>query len=281
MSNKQNKSDLEKINNLLIDKYKKYFTSPIDMLGSMDLYTIIQLTKPEYRLYIFRQFCELLSEEDYCFGLRTAYIKTAGINTSSAKLSLDEVLDLFKKANLKKLMGIDYKRWLKFPDIVTIYRATSNDSKKEGISWTIDRKRAIWFYKKYESKGTVLKAKIRKEDIICYLNKTSCFEKEVIVNYKNIFNMEELPKDEINKNINFTDLESQGQINTDYVVEASQNLLQLLANYGIIPTMELGQEVFKIYQTQGKYKSNYVLNFPSGEKITLSNLLDQINEGKS
>lgn len=64
----------------------------------------------------------------------------------------------------------------------------------------------------------------------------------------------------------------------NYVIQASQCILQQLANFGIPSTKELAEEVFKSYQTRGKYKSNYVLTFFTGEQITLHELLKKLEE---
>lgn len=265
---------LQKIIDLIGTKYKEYLDRPINFPNA-DLYLIIQNINPTARLYIFKEICSLLTEEDYCFGLRTAYIKTSGLNNLDAKINLDEVLDLFRNANLKKLMDLDYDVYKNFPEVVKIYRGTSKGNSKNAISWTIDKDRAIWFYKKYDSKGTVLEAKVNKKDILCYLDQTACGEKEVIVNYKNIYDVTELSKEERNKELDLEQFNS-GNMNTDYVIEASQWFLQTLAKAGIFPTMELATEVFKVYQTLGKYKSDYILNFPSGEKIKLYDILEQV-----
>ncbi len=271
-------TDLKKVIDLIYNKYKEFLVRPVNF-PDVDLYLIIQNINPKYRLYLFKKISSLLTEEDYCFGLKTSYIKTEGLNTEDAKISLDEVLELFKNSNLKILMGDDYNTFIDLPETLTIYRGTAQGNNANAISWTIDKARAIWFYKKYDSKGTVLEAKIKKEDVICYLDKTACNEKEVIVDYKKVFDIKELPKSEINQDYNFEQFNT-GNINTDYVMEASQYFLQQLANVGIFPTMELATEVFKSYQTQGNYKSNYILSFPSGEKIKLYELLEQIDSKK-
>lgn len=98
-------------------------------------------------------------------------------------------------------MEEDYNKFLELPKEVEIYRGTTNKEYVPAISWTLDRKRAIWFYQKYEKVGTVFKAKIKKEDIICYLDRTACGEKEVIVDYENIYDIEELKKQEINQKV--------------------------------------------------------------------------------
>lgn len=268
------KTDLKQIILLLNSKYKSYIQPTMALVE--DLYTIIQCVKPEYRLYIFHKIYKYLSEEDYAKGLKYAYMKTSGINTINSCLSLDDTLKLFKNANLKELMGTDYNDFINLPDDITIYRGTATKKYSDAISWTIDKKRAIWFYKKYESKGTVYQAKIKKEDVICFLDKSACFEKEVVVNYKKIFSVTELPNTEIDKDIIF-DFEDEGGANIDYVISCTQKILQMLAYCGILPSKKLAEEIFKSYQTKGEYKSNYEISFFTGEKFMLHELLSMIN----
>lgn len=180
-------------------------------------------------------------------------------------------------ADAKTLMKEDYNKFLELPEEVEIYRGTINREYIPAISWTIDKKRAIWFYQKYEKVGTVFKAKIKKEDIICYLDETACGEKEVIVDYENIYDVEELKKDEINQKVTINN-EEKFVVNTDYVVVATQYLLNSLAQFGILPKKELAEEIYKTYQYMGKYKSKYILQFPSNQSIELGDFINQLEK---
>ena len=235
----------------------------------------------EYRTRIqndvFYDIYKFLDEKDYCIGLKESYIRTEGINTKNPKLSLKETLNLFKMADAKTLMKEDYNKFLELPEEVEIYRGTTNREYIPAISWTIDKKRAIWFYQKYEKVGTVFKAKIKKEDIICYLDETACGEKEVIVDYENIYDVEELKKDEINQKVTINN-EEKFVVNTDYVVVATQYLLNSLAQFGILPKKELAEEIYKTYQYMGKYKSKYILQFPSNQSIELGDFINQLEK---
>lgn len=103
----------------------------------------------------------MLDIEDYNMGLKYAYTKTEGINNKEAKLSVDQVLELFKRIDKKIFMEEDYEDWNNLPEEITIYRGTPKGCNIKALSWTLDENRAIWFYKRYYSKGNVCKAKIR------------------------------------------------------------------------------------------------------------------------
>lgn len=272
------KNNYYEIVSLIENNYKEYLDRPIS-INNIDLYTIIQNINPKYRLYVFSKISNLLNSDDYCSGLKYAYTKTKDINTNDSALSLDEILDLFRKADKKKLMGIDYRRWKKFQDIIVIYRGTSKTENKNAISWTIDRNIAIWFYKKYNSVGTVYKAKIKKDDIICFFDKDACNEKEVIINYKNILSLEELSKNELKRDVKINISSNMG-INTDYVIAATSNMIQKLADMGVLPTQELGIEIFNFYQTSGQYKSKYIVQFPDGTQVSLNKIFSSILESQ-
>lgn len=66
-------------------------------------------------------------------------------------------------------------------------------------------------------------------------------------------------------------------VNYDYVINATRYVVQSLANIGIMPTQELISEIFNSYATRGKYKSNYIIDFPSGECIKVYDLLEKIS----
>ncbi len=270
------KSNIKEAINHISTNYKKYIDSKFDY-NTDDLFIMIQMILPEYRLFIFKEISKFLNDKDYCLSLKYAYTKTSGINSEKPKMSLDEILELFKKADKRKLMGKDYEEYIKLPEIVTIYRGSNIKDYHNAISWTIDYNRAIWFYKKYESKGAVFKAKIKKKDILCYLDQTACNEKEVIVDYKKIFELEKISKSKINDNIDFSDI-NVGTVNTDYVIQASTYVLQTLVDNGVIPSEKLAEELYKSYQSRGKYKSKYNLFFPSGETISLGTFLEKISE---
>lgn len=174
-------------------------------------------------------------------------------------------------------MEEDYQQYESLPNIVTIYRGSNNKSDYKSISWTIDKKRAIWFYKKYESKGCVFEAKINKNDIKCFLDKSTCNEKEVVVDYKKIYDVKKLSSSEVNKEYDFSEYMNDN-VNFDYAILATQNMIELLMHFKIIPTKELIEEIFKTYQMRGKYKSNYILNFVSGEKIKLYDLFKKLEK---
>lgn len=261
------------------EQYANFLIGKIDV-ENIDLYTIIQSILPEYRLYIFSKFCDLLNIQDYNMGLKYAYTKTDGINNRDVKISIDEVLDLFAKIDKKIFMEDDYNQWCNLPEIITIYRGTNKDKISKAISWTLEEKRAIWFYQKYNSKGTVFKAKIKKEDAICLIDETACGEKELIINYNKVYELEELSKNRLNreKKIQYTD--NNMYADTDYVIRESRDLLQKLALVGISPDKELAEEIYKTYEQKGRYKSNYIVNFGSDFKIPLSELIKQIEEKK-
>ena len=270
------KSDIKSIINLVQNKYFQNLILDIDEENT-DLCKIIQSIEPEYRMVFFNDTYKFLDREDYCIGLKESYIRTEGINTINAKLPLKETLNLFKIADPKILMKEDYNKFLELPEEVEIYRGTTNKEYIPAMSWTIDKKRAIWFYQKYENVGTVFRAKIKKEDIICYLDETSCGEKEVIVDYEKIYDVEELKEDEINQKITINN-EEQFVANTDYVVAATQYLLNSLAQFGILPRKELAEEIYKTYQYMGKYKSKYILQFPPNQNIELGDFIDQFEK---
>lgn len=266
----------KKIIDIIKNDFAEYVTGIIDF-QRIDLYTIIQNITPEYRLFVFSKICSKLEMEDYCEGLKYAYTKTTGINSKNVKLSLKDVLELFEKADKKLLMKADYNKWESFNEEIIIYRGTAEGCNNEAISWTIDKMRAIWFYKKYDSKGTVFKAKVRKEDIVCYFDETACNEKEVIINYNNIFSIEKLTSEEIDKEYDFSCFNKENMvINTDYVVYWTESIIEVLKKLGVNPNRELIGEIIKTFETKKVYKSKYLIKFPIGIEVELYEFISNV-----
>jgi len=74
-------------------------------------------------------------------------------------------------------------------DVITVWRGTDCQALRTDISWTTDKKTAVWFanrHRKNEGCGNVWEATIQRDKIIAYTNERG--EKEIIqhINVKNV-----------------------------------------------------------------------------------------------
>lgn len=124
------KSNYKELINYIMKNHKEHLSGNIQS-DETEIYIIIQMILPEYRLLVFKEISKFLSVEDYSLGLRYAYMKASGLNSKNAKLTLDEVLDLFDNADKDLLMEEDTQEYYNLPSIVTIYRGSplKNDTR--------------------------------------------------------------------------------------------------------------------------------------------------------
>jgi len=62
------------------------------------------------------------------------------------------------------------------PDEVTIYRGCQAGINENGLSWTLNKKKAEFFAKRFSKEGIILERKIPKSNIIAFLNGRGEFE---------------------------------------------------------------------------------------------------------
>lgn len=100
----------------------------------------------------------------------------------------DDVFQLFMliDKNWSVLMDDnDYKIWEKLPDEMILYRGISHNHNPKGLSWTKNIETAEWFKNRFKnSDNYMLKANVKKEDMICYLNSRG--EDEIVVDTRHI-----------------------------------------------------------------------------------------------
>ena len=107
-----------------------------------------------------------------------------------ANVKKTEVLEWIKCADKNILMGDrDLEIYSNLGEEIVIYRGCSRHGNKNGSSWTIDKKVADWFARRFLKDGEygrVYTAKVRKKNIIAYLDTK---EKEVIVDWRGVFDV--------------------------------------------------------------------------------------------
>lgn len=98
-----------------------------------------------------------------------------------------QFVNYFKQADKEYVMDQEeLKIYNSLPNEITIYRGVE-DNKKNGVkalSWTLNKDKAKWFATRYEDKGIMFTAKIKKEDVLAYFNSRK--EEEVVIDYNNL-----------------------------------------------------------------------------------------------
>lgn len=133
-----------------------------------------------YRLKAFRDICEWMSDFDYYKLLSSIWIDAKDFNSQK---------DLWRSTlaerwvTRKHFMSEEEKIVFgKFSNKFKVYRgyeASVNQNNKFGLSYTLDRKQAETFAKKFGRKGRVWSREVNKEDVFAYINRKE--EKEIII----------------------------------------------------------------------------------------------------
>lgn len=82
---------------------------------------------------------------------------------------------------LKEIKELSKEELSSFGDILEVYRGETTYSRhyKDAYSWTLSKETAKFFADRFDSNGTVLKAKVNKKDIVAYI--TDRQEEELVV----------------------------------------------------------------------------------------------------
>lgn len=162
--------DIEKsnlLNDEVYEEWKKDFRNRINKLDMLGIY--IQW-RDAWKLTFMKYCGEYLSDKEYAEMLADAWVTEENPNMD-ANVSRKEALKMFKKCKKEYLMEReDYEYYKNLPEKVVLYRGVANGRILEGLSWTDNKEKAIWFKNRWNSNGILLKVKVDKKDIIAYFN---------------------------------------------------------------------------------------------------------------
>lgn len=128
------------------------------------------------------------SSKDYNSFLRDAWT----LSEFPHQYEKSVLLFLFKISNWKQLMEKEeYEQFKELPDTITIYRGTQDSkSPKKGLSWTIDKKVALFFKDRWKDAGVkgnkLYQAEIEKKYCFAYFKDRE--EEEIVLNPKHLKN---------------------------------------------------------------------------------------------
>lgn len=116
--------------------------------------------------------------------------------SNDANVKKSTVLRWVMAADKAVLMDAEEREvYAALPDVVTIYRGCRTAKAVKGMSWSLSEEKARWFAERgallSSGKGDgalVYRAKIKKEDVVAYLDGRN--EEEVIVDFRKLFDVE-------------------------------------------------------------------------------------------
>lgn len=159
-----------------------------------DLSGLLSLIRKSYRLtYLLYMIKEKIITKKECGNFLAEHwtiIENLSTDTNVKKAA---ALSWIRAADKDKLMDKgELKKYNAFPEILTVYRGCGTMKALRGMSWTLSEEKARWFADRFATGqgGVTYRAKIRKEDIVAYMNNRG--EQEVIVDYRKIFDVEQV-----------------------------------------------------------------------------------------
>lgn len=152
---------------------------------SNNLIRLFLLVDKNWRLTALKYAKEDMSLKDFSEILSLSWIMAENPN-GDANVSINTLIKWFRQADKHILMeDDDYKIWENLPDELTLYRGISQHHNPKGLSWTKNIETAKWFKNRFNSPDNyMLKAVVKKEDMICYLNSRG--EDEIVVDTRHI-----------------------------------------------------------------------------------------------
>ena len=164
------------------ESYKQY----IQQLKSA--ISIMNNIQNAYKLVFFKYIDKWLSDEDFGECLINVYINTEFISDNK-DVRISTLIKWFKQCNKSSIMNeAEINVYNSLSDEIIVYRGVSSEKYKLGISWTLDKDVAAWFSKRFDKSSFIYSCKVKKSDILCYINSRN--EKEVIIDIKALKNID-------------------------------------------------------------------------------------------
>lgn len=147
----------------------------------------IHIVRAPYLPAFFKFTHHFLSLNDYSSFLGSMWTIVEFPNVDD-NIPPQEFVKIFRMADKSLLMNDEERRlYLALPDEMTVYRGIRGRGSLKALSWTTDIEQAEWFAKRWDKKGKVYSAMIRKEDVLAMF--TSRGEAEVVVDYTKLKNI--------------------------------------------------------------------------------------------
>lgn len=151
-----------------------------EIISRKNVYSVFSLIRPAYKMTFFKYINQYLSDKDFAETLAVSWAAHGGTEIPEAELE-----SWFKKADKQYLMSKrEQKKFNELPEQVAIYRGVSPQY-KYGLSWTLDKKVALWYADKYKRKeACVYECIVNRKDILCYFDTRN--EAEIIMLISNL-----------------------------------------------------------------------------------------------
>lgn len=189
----------EMLNKRMNDFYEHKLKAVKEAVAEGDWSSYLWLHERPYRFDAFLEIMDNLDDQEYWELLGSIWT-----DTENAWQNLNDWLYVFEgRDGHEALLGEDEKSWYEvIPDRLTVYRGFTleHDDAVNGLSWTANPKKALWFARRFNRDGdtpAVAIAQIAKASIIgLFLGRD---ESEVVLNPENLENLNVVTADDFEK----------------------------------------------------------------------------------
>lgn len=162
------------------NEYRKQIFQAID--DNDDLFRFIILLNKPYFLYWLKINKPFFSSEDFASLFREIWVLSENPN-NDVNVPLKEIVNWLKNYPKDLFMEDEEKQFYdSLPDTFTVYRGVSKNRNPFGLSYTIDKDKAIWFQERFKddkNPGYLIELEVSKDNTFFYLNNRD--EKEILV----------------------------------------------------------------------------------------------------
>ncbi len=186
---------------LLDDKgFKKWRKEIFDVINRADdVWHLYIMVNNPYRLLWVQMASPFLGDKDLASYWAYAWIESESPNHDT-NVSLEDAVEMFMHCKKNLLMSKDdYKIYEEIPEKITLYRGVRKGHAIDGLSYTADRKKAVWFANRwFPGEGRIVTLTIPKDYVLAYLNTRD--EDEYVVNIprlkeEGLFNSDKIIED--------------------------------------------------------------------------------------
>lgn len=149
------------------------------------VFSVYMIIRKSYKLTFLKYIKDYLSINDFSNLLAHSWVLSENPNDDT-NVSIDELINWFCEADKLILMDeTEYKIYRGIPETIKLYRGVAVGRNPNGLSWTDNKEKAIWFSNRFNNtkKGYLLECVFSKNDILAFFDSRN--ENEYVVNIKN------------------------------------------------------------------------------------------------
>lgn len=169
----KNKEDQKEFRNIVFERIDK----------ADNIIKILLLLNKPYLLLWYKMVSPFLSEKDFAKLLGEIWTISENPNCD-LNVPLERTIGFFEESNKEYLMDIEeFEIYSKLPDEFTVYRGVSKGRNPYGLSYSLDKSKAIWFQKRFadsKNPGQLITRKVKKEDVLAVFTRRG--EDEIVIN---------------------------------------------------------------------------------------------------